>query len=324
MVCPYFGTESEAELKKDGNLVLEQDLMQALQELGEGERGWKAVKKTVRCQSCQAVSVFDPARVAQRCDFCGSPSLLTVEDAGAPVKPAALLPFLVAESKVREDIRQWYRSHFWAPRNLGGKAMTDRVHGIYLPYWTFDADADCPWCADAGYYYYVKGRDGKRERRVRWEQVSGRVRHFFDDVLIPASRGVHEGLLAQLEPFPTTTALMPYDPGYLSGWVVEQYQINLSHAFSSSRLRMTEALRRLCSAQVPGDTQRNLQIAPEFHRPTFKHILLPVWLLTYQYGRKTFQVAVNGYTGKVAGEYTGSGREVAVAARLELLAGGLI
>ncbi len=320
LVCPYCGTESPAELKADGGLVMEQDLMAALQALGPEQRGWAAEKKTVRCQSCQAVSVFDPTRVAQRCDFCGSPSLLAVEDSGSPVKPVGLLPFQVAEGKVREDIRRWYGSHFWAPGNLGSKAMTDRLHGIYLPFWTFDAHADCPWEAEAGYYYYVKGNDGKQERRVRWEYASGRVNHFFDDLLVPASKGVHGPLLEELGPFPTTAELKPYDPGYLSGWVVEQYQIDLAAAAEDSRQRMTNVLQRLCSSQVPGDTQRGLRVSPQFDHATFKHVLLPVWLLTYQYGAKTYQVAVNGHTGKVAGEYPISWIKVMVAVVLGLIA----
>jgi hypothetical protein len=28
-----------------------------------------------------------------------------------------------------------------------------------------------------------------------------------------------------------------------------------------------------------------------------------VWLVTYNYGAKSFQVVVNGYTGKMAGEH---------------------
>jgi len=30
---------------------------------------------------------------------------------------------------------------------------------------------------------------------------------------------------------------------------------------------------------------------------------VPIWLLTYNYGRKAYQVLVNGYTGKIAGKY---------------------
>ena len=32
-------------------------------------------------------------------------------------------------------------------------------------------------------------------------------------------------------------------------------------------------------------------------------MLVPVWLLSYNYGAKAFQVIVNGYTGKIAGRY---------------------
>ena len=55
--------------------------------------------------------------------------------------------------------------------------------------------------------------------------------------------------------------------------------------------------------QVPGDTHRNLQIFPSYSGRTFKHVLVPVWLVSYTYGSKNFQVLANGYTGKLAGEY---------------------
>jgi hypothetical protein len=64
---------------------------------------------------------------------------------------------------------------------------------------------------------------------------------------------------------------------------------------------MSEELRRLCGEQVPGDTYRDLVVAERFSEQTFKHILVPVWLLTYVYGTKSYQVVVNGVTGTIAG-----------------------
>ena len=54
---------------------------------------------------------------------------------------------------------------------------------------------------------------------------------------------------------------------------------------------------------MPGDTYRNLEVSSTYHGRTFKHILVPIWLVTYTYGPKSFQVVVNGYTGKMAGEH---------------------
>ena len=64
---------------------------------------------------------------------------------------------------------------------------------------------------------------------------------------------------------------------------------------------MINELRRLCAEQVPGDTQRNLVVDATLHDQTFKHILAPVWLMTYVYGAKSYQVVVNGVTGTIAG-----------------------
>jgi len=220
---------------------------------------------------------------------------------------------------VREQIRAWYGSHFWARSNLGDKALTDTLHGLYLPYWTFDAHAECPWEAEAGHYYYTTDSEGRRQRHTRWEYASGHVSHDFDDVLVPASKGVHPALLSDLEPFPTTGELVPYDPGYLSGWVVEQYQVDLIQSAQNSRDRMTSLLEQECARCVPGDTHRNLRIAPEFSAQTFKHTLLPVWLLTYTYGTRNYQVAVNGVTGKITGEYPLSWVKITIAIVLALI-----
>jgi hypothetical protein len=45
-----------------------------------------------------------------------------------------------------------------------------------------------------------------------------------------------------------------------------------------------------------------LRVDAEFSKRTFKHILAPVWLVTYTFGPRTFQTLVNGYTGSIAGD----------------------
>ena len=77
---------------------------------------------------------------------------------------------------------------------------------------------------------------------------------------------------------------------------------------------MEGQLRSMCGAQVPGDTHRNLQTRQEYSAQTFKHVLAPLWLLTYVYRGKPFQVVVNGYTGKIAGEHPLSWVKIAFAA----------
>jgi hypothetical protein len=325
LVCPFCGTAAPFDVKADGTIV-EHDLAKALRETPEAERGWLTAKRTVKCQSCQAVSVFDPERVGQNCDFCGSPALVPYEEIKAPIRPQSLLPFKITEAHVREQIRRWYASKWLAPNRLKRMALVDRVHGVYVPYWTFDAHVICPWEADAGHYYYTtetyrdnQGRTQTRQvRHVRWEPASGEVRHFFDDEPVPGTKGVSHALLAQVEPFPTAE-LISYDTAFLSGFVVEQYQLVLLDASQRSEASMMQQLHEMCAAQIPGDTYRNLNIHPVFSARTFKHILVPVWLLSYTYGNRIWQVVVNGYTGKMAGEYPKSPWKIALLVLLAMI-----
>lgn len=267
--------------------------------------------RSVKCESCHAISVFDADRAAQRCDFCGSPAIISVDDLQAPITPESLLPVVVSASEVRTRLREWYGSRWFAPNKLKRLALTDTLRGIYIPYWTFDAHADATWTAQSGYYYYVtehytdsNGRSATRQvRKTRWRPSSGALSHFFNDELVPGTAGVVPDLLQKVEPFPTLDQLKPYDPVYVRGWTVERYQVDLRKASDMNRGRMDATLRALCAAEVPGDTYRALEVDAIYQSRTFKHILVPVWLTTYTYGRRSFQVIVNGFTGKMAGKH---------------------
>src|SRR5258706_3549001 len=320
LVCPFCGVESPAKIDTTGEIV-EHDLVAALRGIPDSSRGWQTEKVSVKCQSCQAISVVDSTKQAQRCQFCGSAQLVPYEQTKDAFRPESVLPFKVAESQARDLIRGWYGKVWFAPNALKSRALTDTVNGVYLPYWTFDAQVAARWTAEAGHYYYTtetyednNGRTQTRQvQHVRWEPASGSLEHFFDDELVCASIGVKPNLLRGIEPFPTTNQLVPYSPAYVTGWTVERYQIDLVNAAQRSRSQMEEELRALCAAEVPGDTQRNLQVESRWTNQTFKHILVPVWLLTYHYGAKAFQVVLNGTTGRITGEYPKSWIKITLA-----------
>jgi Zn finger protein HypA/HybF involved in hydrogenase expression len=93
LVCPFCGTESPYTIDRELGKVVELDLVKALRELPDEERGWQTERRSVQCQSCRAVMVFDPSRVGQNCEFCGSPALVDYQEIKAPIRPQGVLPF---------------------------------------------------------------------------------------------------------------------------------------------------------------------------------------------------------------------------------------
>ncbi len=324
LACPYCGTTSawqpDTTANSAGNTISEQDLEAALRDPAN-QRSWNQEKREVQCQSCRAISVFVDGRVAQRCDFCGSPAIVPHEAMGDAITPQSILPFKFSEGQIRSQVRAWYGNRWFAPNRLKTAALTDTLTGVYLPYWTFDAHASAQWHAEAGHYYYTtetyRDSNGNTQTRqvqhVQWEPASGQLQHFFDDDLVPGTVGLHAELLRKIEPFPTTRDLVPYAPEYVRGWTVERYQVDLRRAAGKSRQQMDATLHELCARRVPGDTYRNLVVHAHYQGRTFKHILVPVWLIHYTYGAKTYQIVANGYTGTLAGEHPYSWIKIALA-----------
>ena len=140
--------------------------------------------------------------------------------------------------------------------------MTDTLHAIYLPYWTFDAQVSADWTAESGDYYWdtewytdAQGRRQARQvQKVRWYRSSGHLDHFFDDDLVPGSTGVRMDLLRKVEPFPTNE-LSPYDAAFVRGWTVERYQVDLRQASATSRdCRARSDPTRHCRHRRPGSS----------------------------------------------------------------------
>ena len=281
----------------------------------------------MQCQSCKAVLVFDPARVGQNCEFCGSPALVDYKEIKAPIRPQSLLPFKVPDTTVREQIRRWYASKWFAPGKLKSRALVDTVHGVYLPVLDVRRAGRAARGTPRRATTTTRPRptattraapQTRQVQHVRWEPASGRSITSSTTSRCRDRRGRISTLLRAIEPFPTKE-LVPYDAAFLSGFVVEHYQVVLLDAAQKSLDQMTAQLRELCAQQIPGDTYRTLEIAPQFSDRTFKHILVPVWLLTYTYGARVFQVLVNGYTGKMEGTYPKSPWKVIFAVVLVLL-----
>lgn len=278
-----------------------------------------------KCPNCGATIEFDPDIHASECPFCATP---VVTDTGMhrQIKPRGLLPFDLDEARARGALTQWLGSLWFAPSGLMEYARKGRkMNGIYVPYWTFDADTKSRYTGQRGTHYYetrTVTRNGKRQqvkvRKTRWRNASGRVARFFDDVLVLASRSLPKKYTDGLEPW-DLSALEPYKPEYLAGFRAEGYWVELTAGFTEARAYMDRMILRDVKGDIGGDAQRVNNVDSTIGDVTFKHILLPVWLAAYKYRGKTYRFVVNGRTGRVQGARPYSAWKISIAVCLGLI-----
>jgi hypothetical protein len=265
--------------------------------------GWGAERKVIVCKRCGAHTALDPHVAASACAFCATTAVVEAPANANVVRPEGLLPFRVTRDSALQSFRKWQSSLWLRPNDLKSASRVSALQGAYIPFWTFDAATHSYWTAEAGYYYYVtvgSGKNRRQEMRVRWEHASGELELFFDDLPVPASRGLDASLCRGIEPYPTAE-LTPYDPSYLSGFLAEENAIDLPEALESAKQRMRSEVRDACARRVPGDTHRNLEVQTVFSALAYKNALLPVWIAAYDYRGKPYRFLANGVTGKCTG-----------------------
>jgi hypothetical protein len=146
---------------------------------------------------------------------------------------------------------------------------------------------------------------------VRWEPAWGRRHDVYDDVLVRASRGLPEALAQKLGGY-DLKGLVPYRPEYLAGWRAEEYAVDLDNAWKNGLANIVSSQERRCSGDVPGDTQRDLQVHNVVSDVRWKLLLLPLWTLTYRYGGKPYTVLIHGQSGHIVGEAPWSAVKIAL------------
>ncbi len=329
LICDFCG--SEEPIEGDGfnfHPIKELDFRAALAaELPEQEIEETRVS---RCPNCAALVEFNADTHATECPFCATPVVI---DTGLHrhIKPRGVLPFALQERSARDAMTDWLGRLWFAPNGLKEYARKGRkMQGIYVPYWTFDADTKSSYRGEHGTIYYetrTVTRNGKqvqqRVQKIRWRPASGRVARWFDDILVLASQSLPKRYTDGLEPW-DLTALEPYRPEYLAGFRAEGYTVELEEGYSEARAHMARQIERDVKFDIGGDRQRIHDIDTAVSDVTFKHILLPVWLAAYKYRGKTYRFVVNGRTGRVQGERPWSAWKITFAVIAGLIIAGAI
>lgn len=306
LVCGHCGYEEDLILKNDK--IIEKSYHDAISHEGH-ELGLGKEHKNFVCKSCGAVTMVDVTDVVINCPFCGSSHVNAEAYDKTFIKPQGIIPFKIEKNIAYQKFREWIGSGWFRPNDLKKVTTLEKIHGVYVPFWTYDAMTESTWWAEAGYYYYethtYTDANGNIQttqvQKIRWIPVSGYYEEFFDDVTVIASKGIPQSRVQDIYPY-DFSKLINYDPRLLVGWESELYGIDIHKGFKIAEKIMDDYIRQACIRQIPGDTYRFLQINTHKYNITYKHILLPIWIAAYRYNGEVYQVIVNGQTGKISGE----------------------
>lgn len=308
--CPHCGTSKV--IINDSSKVIEHSLdFNAKRKIKVEEKQ----SRTMECSGCGAKIEISSNDTAAKCPYCGSSYVLAKTQEEVLI-PDGIVPFKIDKNQVGVLFRTWIKKRWLAPGELKKLYQYGSFQGIYVPYWTFDAQTDCYYTGEGGRDRTITyEKDGEKHTRIEtdWYFTSGRINHFFDDVQVPATERYQKGFFSGIEPF-NMKQVMSYSPDYISGNLSEKFSVDLESGHREALVKMENELINMASNEIRRryDRARNVRVQARYYNETYKYLLLPIYSTSYNFKNKTYNVLINGQTGKIKGEYPKSPVKIAL------------
>lgn len=278
-----------------------------LETLTQSEKGWGVTRREMHCSQCNADLTLPEGALTVTCPFCASNQVNVHEAPADTLRPRFIIPFQMLPAALKPKAAEWLGRGWFHPDALKHSAAPDHFVGVYLPFWVFSARIHSEWKAEVGYereesYYDVDDKEWKTRTVIDWQWEQGRVTTALDNWLTIGTSKVSRAILSRLLPRFDLRALQAYNPDFLAGWQAQAYDITLLQAWDDGKAAMREKARQDCRAAIASQHVRNFSMVADFADETWRYALLPVYVSTYKFENKTYQVLVNGQTGAIEGQ----------------------
>ncbi len=323
VVCEYcdssFDVHEIESLYSDGGegaQASEQDESFAEEDLGE-ESEWNTSglngswgddashMKEYTCPSCGASIICEETTAATSCPYCNNPTVIETQFKDS-LKPDYIIPFKLGKNEAVERLSKFYEKKPLLPKYFVSRNHLEEVKGIYVPFWFFDGVASGSARFEAT----------RTHRNSRSDGVEVITRHYncyrsgkigFSMVPVDGSKKMDDDMMDSIEPF-DYSELKDFSTAFLPGYLADIYDVSAEECFERADRRCENTLVNALRATVCGyDTcslrSRNVVL----HRGAVHYGLLPVYILSTACDDKRYMFAVNGQTGKVAGNLPISG-----------------
>lgn len=256
--------------------------------------------KEYHCENCGAALITEAETTATTCSFCGAGVVLQDRLSGV-LAPAKVIPFKISKEEAMSAFKKWCKNGLLTPRGFMSADRVKGITGMYVPFWLYDVSGQAEVEAVATKVKrYTKGDYVYTE--TKYYDVYRDIDLSYVKVPIDASEKMDDNIMDKLEPFPYDQ-LKDFKTPYLAGYIAEKYNYDDQELFPRVQSKIKPFIDSYISSTISGYssvTYRRKDIDTKKVRSYY--VLLPVWMVYYDYDKTEHTFAMNGQTGKIVGK----------------------
>ena len=304
MKCPYCDSEFEPESLASYDEELKNQQEDSMNwDTAAGEAWQPGEEERLRvyvCNSCGGEIVGDESMAATLCPFCDNPVVLKGQFAG-DLRPDLVIPFKLDKKAAKETLKAHYKGKRLLPKVFKDENHIDEIKGIYVPFWLFDTDSE------ASVRYRATRTRMWSDSKYNYTETSyfsvtrgGNVS--FENVPVDGSTKMADELMESIEPYNINEAV-DFQTAYLAGYLADKYDVTAEDSIKRANERIKKSTEDAMASTVQGYTS----VIPEhssvrFNNGRARYALYPVWILNTTWKDNKYTFAINGQTGRIAGD----------------------
>ena len=304
VVCPYCDSHFSTEDLNNYNADLESDKQEdtswdesSVQAYTNQEM---AGMKIYSCDSCGGEIIVDETTSSTICPYCGN-NLVVSKELSGDLKPNVVIPFKNDKQAVQDNLTKFFKKKPLLPGSFKKENTIQEIKPLYVPFWLFDADVDgkvrfkgeVVRCYSDAYYNY---------REVKYYSIIREGRIAFDHVPVDGSKKMEDKLMESIEPYDFSEA-KEFNVAYLAGFAADRYDVDKEETFGRATERFRDGTISAFRSDISGyDNVRLEDSNIQLSNTKTLYALYPVWILNTKWRDKDYRFAVNGQTGKIAGD----------------------
>lgn len=262
------------------------------------------------CENCGAVLITEAETAATSCSFCGA-GVVIADRLSGNLAPAKVIPFSISKEEATQAFKKWCRKGKLTPKGFMSADRIKSMTGMYVPFWLFDLNSKVQVNAECtkvrtytqGDYIYTETKFYDCTRDINLDYIK---------IPVDASEKMNDDLMDKLEPYPYEQ-LKDFKTPYLVGYIAEKYNYTDKDLLPRAKDKISEYIESYIHSTLSGYHSihyKNKRINTNSVKNSY--VLLPVWMISYDFNHSEHIFAMNGQTGKVVGKPPISNSKVAM------------
>ncbi|MBP2239496.1 DNA-directed RNA polymerase subunit RPC12/RpoP [Cytobacillus eiseniae] len=256
--------------------------------------------KEYHCENCGAVLITEAETTATSCSFCGA-GVVIADRLSGHLAPAKVIPFTISKEEATKAFQKWCRKGLLTPKGFMNADRIKSITGMYVPFWLFDLNSKVQVNAvctkvrmyTRGEYIYTETKYYDAFRDINLDYVK---------IPVDASEKMNDGLMDKLEPYPYDQ-LKNFKTPYLAGYIAEKYNYTDEELLPRAKDKISGYIDSYIRSTLTGYHSVNYKEKTiDTRNVNSYYVLLPVWMVIYDYNQSEHTFAMNGQTGKVVGK----------------------